>query len=89
MEDRLDLDHAIVGIAACDAAAVRIVGGTGIRVMRANGCVLAAQRLELVAGRKACLLEEDGLVLRCGHPGDRADLGIGDLAATECIVDVG
>jgi hypothetical protein len=87
MQHRLDAHHAIGGVPACDPAPLSVALGIGIRVVKQDGSVLAADGLELVPRAAPRDLEQRGLVLGRRDTRDRADLRVRDLAAAQGVVE--
>jgi hypothetical protein len=73
MEDGLDLDHAILGVAAADVATLRVVVGVRVLAMTLHERVLATDLLELSPSREPRLLEQQWLVRRRPNPRYRAN----------------
>jgi hypothetical protein len=86
VEDDAQSDHAVLEDLVAEVAA--IVEARAGRRHVGDLADLAADPLELRAGAGAGQLEKVGLVLRGGHPGEGADLGVGERAPLERAVDV-
>jgi hypothetical protein len=54
MEDGFDLDHAILGVTAAEAATLRVAQGMRVLAMTLNESVLARQLLELRRRHDPC-----------------------------------
>jgi hypothetical protein len=87
MEDRLDLDHAVVGIATPDIAALLIISRCRLLAVALHERVLLAQLLKLGSRHEPGILEQDRLVRFRGDARDRTYLRIRHLATPEGIVD--
>jgi len=72
VEDGLDLDHAVLGVAPADVPALHVVVGARILAMTLHERILATHLLELSGGHEPGVLEQQGLVRRCRDAHHRA-----------------
>jgi hypothetical protein len=89
MEDRFDLDHAVLGVTAADAATLRVAQRMRVLAMTLHEGVLAGQLLELSGGHEPRVVEQQNLVLGCRDAYQGAHLRIRDFTAPEGIADHG
>jgi hypothetical protein len=89
VEDGLDLDHTILGVAAADVAALRVVVGARVLAMTLHERVPATQLLELRGGHEPRVLEQQGLVCRRCDAHHRAHLRVRHLAPSQGVFDRG
>ena len=87
VEDRLDLDHAVLRVATANIATLFIIQWVRTLAVTLHERVLARELLELGGRHEACVVEQQGLVRRGGDTHQRAHLGVRNFAAPERIID--
>ena len=87
MEHGLDLDHAVLGVAATNAPALDIDQRMQLRAVALDERVLARQLLELRCGHQLRVCQEQGLVRWRRDARHRAHLRVRHRAAPEGVVD--
>jgi hypothetical protein len=87
VEHGLDLDHAVLGVAAADIAALLIIPRVRVLAVALHEGVLARQLFELRGRHQPRIVEQQRLVRRRCHAHHRAHLRVRHHAAPERIIN--